>query len=170
MIFNGTNSVFQEYPSRETILLLLRRKGAMSVGELKKELNITRSAIRQHLISLEGKGLVDCAVRRQSVGRPTLLYKLTEKAEGFFHRASDRRHEERIRKETFVVLDYQGQHLEAESTDFSREGLGIKIPGENPLAVGETVRLSTGYLQIKAEITWINRLADQSLVGLHRII
>jgi DNA-binding MarR family transcriptional regulator len=165
----GMYSVFQEYPSRENILLLLKKKGPMSVNELKKELNMTRSAIRQHLISLEGKSLVDHAIKRQSIGRPTLLYKLTEKAEGFFCKASDRRHEERITKEIFVVLDYQGQHLEAESTDFSKEGLGIKILGETPLAVGETVKLSTSYLQIKAKVAWMNKLIDQSLVGLQRI-
>jgi predicted transcriptional regulator len=169
MLFNTMHSVFQEYPSRENILLLLNKKGPMSVNELKKELNITRSSIRQHLISLEGKGLVDHDVKRQSIGRPTLLYKLTEKAEGLFHKASDRRHEERIKKEIFVVLDHQGQHLEAESTDFSKEGIGIKILSETPLAVGETVKLSTGYLQIKAKVTWMNKLVDQSLVGLQRI-
>jgi predicted transcriptional regulator len=169
MLFNPMHSVLQEYPTRENILLLLKKKGPMSVNELKKELNITRSAIRQHLISLEGKGLIDHAVKRQSIGRPTLLYKLTEKAEDFSNKASDRRHEERIKKAIFVVLDYQGQHLEAESTDFSKEGLGMKILGETPLAVGETVKLSTGHLQIKAKVTWMNKLVDQSLVGLQRI-
>jgi predicted transcriptional regulator len=162
-------SVFQEYPSRENILLLLNKKGPMSVDELSRELNMTRPTIRQHILSLEGKGLVDHAVKRQSIGRPTLLYRLTEKAEGFFHKASDRRHEERIKKEIFVVLDYQGQHLEAESTNFSKQGLGIKISGETPLALGDTLELSTSYLQIKAKVIWMNKLIDKSLLGLQRI-
>jgi DNA-binding MarR family transcriptional regulator len=169
MLFNMMNSDFQEHPSRENILLLLKKRGPMSVNELKKELNITGPAIRQHLMFLEGEGLVDHAVKRQSIGRPTHLYKLTEKAEDFFQKSSDRRHEERIKKEIFVVLDYQGQHLEAESTDFSKEGLGIKILGETLLAVGDTVKLSTGFLQIKAKVAWMNKLIDQSLVGLQRI-
>jgi DNA-binding transcriptional ArsR family regulator len=162
-------SVFQEYPLRENILSLLKEEGPMSVNELKQELNITRSAIRQHLISLEGKGLVDHDIRRQVIGRPTLLYKLTAKAEDFFRSASGKRREERIKKEIFVALDYKGQHLEAESTDFSRGGLGIRISGENPLVVGETVGFSTGYVQTKARVIWINKLTDQSLVGLQRI-
>jgi predicted transcriptional regulator len=165
----GMHSMIEEYPSRENILLLLKNKGPLSVNELTKELNITRSAIRKHLIFLEGKGLVCHAIKRQIIGRPTLLYKLTEKAFCFSRKASDRRREERIKKNIFVVLDYQGQHLEAESTDFSKKGLGITIFGETPLAAGETVMLTTSYLRIKAKVIWMNKLIDQSLIGLQRI-
>jgi predicted nucleic acid-binding Zn-ribbon protein len=82
---------------------------------------------------------------------------------------SDRRQAERIKKTTACVLNCQGQYLEAESIDFSKEGLGIKILAETPVAVGETIELSTSDLQIKARIMWANKLADKSLVGLQRI-
>lgn len=82
---------------------------------------------------------------------------------------SDRRHAERVKKETACVLNCQGQYLKAESIDFSKEGLGIKIFAKTPVAVGETIELSTGDLQIKAKIMWVNELADKSLVGLQRI-
>jgi len=82
---------------------------------------------------------------------------------------SDRRHAERVKKETACILNCQGQNLEAESIDFSKEGLGIKIFAKTPVAVGETIELSTGDLQIKAKIMWVNELADKSLVGLQRI-
>ena len=142
----------------------------MSVNQLKKELEISCSAIRQHLASLEGKGMIDHTVQRQGIGRPTLLYKLTDRAEGFFFKATDKRCEERIKKEIFVVLDYQGHHLEAESTDFSKGGVGIKILGETPFAIGESVKLSTVYIQIKAKVIWMNKIIGQSLVGLQRLI
>ena len=82
---------------------------------------------------------------------------------------SDRRHEERGKKETYCVLNSQGQNLEAESINFSKEGLGIKIFAKTSVAVGETIELSSSDLQIKAKIMWVNELADKSLVGLQRI-
>jgi len=82
---------------------------------------------------------------------------------------SDRRHAERVKKETSYVLNCQGQNLEAESIDFSKEGLGIKISAKTSVAVGETIELSSSDLQIKAKIMWVNELADKSLVGLQRI-
>jgi hypothetical protein len=81
----------------------------------------------------------------------------------------DRRHAERVKKETSAVLNYQGQHLEAESIDFSKEGLGIKIFAKTSVALGETIELSSSDLQIKAKIMWVNELSDKSLVGLLRI-
>jgi hypothetical protein len=81
----------------------------------------------------------------------------------------DRRYAERVKKETSCVLNCQGQYLEAESLDFSKEGLGIKLFAKTPIAVGETIELSSSDLQIKAKIMWVNELADKSLVGLKRI-
>ena len=63
----------------------------------------------------------------------------------------------------------KGQYLEAESTDLSHDGLGLKISANTSVAVGETVELSTGDLQIKARIIWVNELPNKSLAGLQRI-
>jgi hypothetical protein len=82
---------------------------------------------------------------------------------------ADRRRAERIKKTTACVLNYQGQYLEAESANFSEEGLGINMLPETPVAVGETIELSTDDFQIKARVVWENKLADKSLVGLQRI-
>jgi uncharacterized Zn finger protein (UPF0148 family) len=81
---------------------------------------------------------------------------------------SDRRREERYKKEVTIVLNYQGQQLEAQSTDFSKEGMGIRVVGETPLSLGETVELSTSDLHIKAKVMWVNKLPSISLVGLQR--
>lgn len=82
---------------------------------------------------------------------------------------ADRRHEERIKQETAIVLACQRWHLEANTIDFSQRGLGIKIIGESPLAVGNMVALSTGNLQIKAKVMWVNKLPDKFIVGLQRL-
>lgn len=82
-------AVFSDNPTREKILLLLKRKGPLSIEALTKELNITSMGIRQHLLSLERRGLIDYATRRQGIGRPAFLYKLTEKADALFPRTYD---------------------------------------------------------------------------------
>jgi predicted ArsR family transcriptional regulator len=76
--------MFHDNPTRERILLLLKRRGTMSIDELSKELNITSMGIRQHLLSLERRNLIDFITKRQGIGRPAFLYKLTEKADEIF--------------------------------------------------------------------------------------
>jgi predicted ArsR family transcriptional regulator len=82
-------SVLNENPTREKILLLLKKNGALSIEDLSKELHITSMGIRQHLLSLERKGLIDYIAKRQGIGRPAFLYKLTEKAETLFPKTYD---------------------------------------------------------------------------------
>jgi predicted ArsR family transcriptional regulator len=76
-----------ENPTRERILFLLKKKGPLSIDDLSRQMGITPMGIRQHLISLERKGLVDYIARRYGVGRPAFLYKLTEKADDLFPKA-----------------------------------------------------------------------------------
>ncbi len=83
-------SVFNENPTREKIILLIKRKGPMSIDDLTKELNITSMGIRQHLLSLERRGLIDYVTKRQGIGRPAFLYKLTDKADELFPKTYDK--------------------------------------------------------------------------------
>ena len=80
-------SVLNENPTREKILLLLKKNGPLSIDSLSKELNITSMGIRQHLLSLERKGLIEYITKRQGIGRPAFLYKLSEKAVDLFPKA-----------------------------------------------------------------------------------
>jgi predicted ArsR family transcriptional regulator len=73
---------------QKRLLKLLRgTKPGMSVDELSKGLEITRNAVRQHLSSLEGAGLVTTGTTRPSGGgRPQQLYVLTELGQESFPR------------------------------------------------------------------------------------
>ncbi|HEY9731837.1 MAG TPA: MarR family transcriptional regulator [Drouetiella sp.] len=75
-----------ENPERtqEAVLMYIKRTGEVTVADLCKELNITSMAVRRHIAGLQKDGLVDSRIVRQSRGRPTYHYKLTEKAEGLF--------------------------------------------------------------------------------------
>ena len=76
-----------ENPTREKIILLLKKNGPMPIDDLSKELKITSMGIRQHLLSLERKGLIDYVTKKQGIGRPAFLYKLTDKADDLFPKA-----------------------------------------------------------------------------------
>lgn len=76
-----------ENQTRKKILLVLKKKGSMSVDGLSKEVSITPMGVRQHLLILERNGIVKYVTKRHGVGRPGFLYKLTEKADDLFPKA-----------------------------------------------------------------------------------
>ncbi len=75
--------------TRQQILEYLQRQGRATVKELGKLLGLTSTGIRQHLTVLERDGLVDAHEERGRVGRPTLVYSLTEKADALFPKTYD---------------------------------------------------------------------------------
>jgi predicted ArsR family transcriptional regulator len=75
--------------TRQQILEHLQRHGRTTVKELGQLLDLTSTGIRQHLTVLERDGLVLASEERGRVGRPTLVYTLTEKAESLFPKSYD---------------------------------------------------------------------------------
>jgi len=75
--------------TRQEILQHLQRDGRATVKELGQLLGLTSTGIRQHLTVLERDGLVLAREERGGVGRPTLVYSLTDKAESLFPRSYD---------------------------------------------------------------------------------
>lgn len=75
--------------TRQQILEYLQRNGRATVKELGKLLKLTSTGIRQHLTVLERDGLVNAQEERGRVGRPTLVYSLTEKADALFPKTYD---------------------------------------------------------------------------------
>ncbi|UCH86079.1 MAG: winged helix-turn-helix transcriptional regulator [Dehalococcoidia bacterium] len=75
--------------TRQQILEHLQRHGRATVKELGQVLRLTSTGIRQHLTVLERDGLVVAREERGRVGRPTLVYTLTEKAETLFPKGYD---------------------------------------------------------------------------------
>ena len=75
--------------TRQHILEYLQRQGRATVKELGGLLGLTSTGIRQHLTVLERDGLVDAREERGRVGRPTLVYSLTEKADSLFPKSYD---------------------------------------------------------------------------------
>jgi predicted ArsR family transcriptional regulator len=70
--------------TRKQILYLLKTEGPMTVSDLAAKLGITEMAVRRHLQTLERDNLIQSRLLRQSMGRPTNQYDLTDQAEDLF--------------------------------------------------------------------------------------
>ncbi|MBU7028539.1 MAG: ArsR family transcriptional regulator [Theionarchaea archaeon] len=69
--------------SRHEILKILKRERC-TVDELSSKVGISPTAIRQHLTILEGDSLVTRETLKEGIGRPKVIYTITEKAEELF--------------------------------------------------------------------------------------
>jgi len=66
--------------TRERIMQSLLTTPRSSINELAEAVGINGISVRHHLSSLQGEGLVSFEEERHGVGRPRLVYFLTEKA------------------------------------------------------------------------------------------
>ena len=77
---------FLSFPRRRIVALL--RVGDRTVAELARELVVSTNAVRSHLAALERDGVVDQGgTRRESVGKPARIYRLSTAGEELFARA-----------------------------------------------------------------------------------
>lgn len=68
----------------EKILKHLKMNGSMTAAVLAKNFGMTSEGMRLHLLKLEENGLVQSESQSKGVGRPTILYSLTEQADKQF--------------------------------------------------------------------------------------
>jgi DeoR family suf operon transcriptional repressor len=71
-------------PTRQEILLELRRRGSATVDDLAEALNFTVGAVRQQLLTLSVEGLVTHHPVPKGPGRPRHVYELTPAADPLF--------------------------------------------------------------------------------------
>ncbi len=81
-----TQSLGEVPPERtqEAVLLHLKKHGELTVSDLCKILGITSMAVRRHLATLQHNGLIESRIVRQTRGRPTYHYRLSDKADNLF--------------------------------------------------------------------------------------
>ncbi len=75
--------------TRQQILDYLRRHGRATVKDLDSHLSLTSTGVRQHLTVLEREGLVEAQEERGRVGRPALVYRLTEQGDALYPKSYD---------------------------------------------------------------------------------
>ena len=77
-------------PSQAEILEALKKSEGMPVSDLARAIGMSYMGVKQHCVTLEKKGYLECwRVPRSEVGvgRPEKLYRLTEKADPLFAQA-----------------------------------------------------------------------------------
>ena len=75
--------------TRQQILDFLRRNGRATVKDLDSHLGLTSTGVRQHLTVLEREGLVEAHEERGHVGRPALVYQLSDKGDSLYPQKYD---------------------------------------------------------------------------------
>ena len=70
--------------TKDRIIMLLKKTGGLTAEDLSKRVGITPMGIRQHLIALERKGIVNYDAKKHGIGRPVFVYALTERADDMF--------------------------------------------------------------------------------------
>ena len=75
--------------TRQQILDYLRLHGQATVKELGQLMGLTSTGIRQHLTVLERDALVQAHEERGHVGRPALVYRLTEHGDALYPKLYD---------------------------------------------------------------------------------
>jgi DeoR family transcriptional regulator, suf operon transcriptional repressor len=73
-------------PTRRSLLLLLKKRGEAEARQLADALDVTVSAVRQHLAGLIAAGLVAHRQEPRGPGRPPIRYSLASAGEALFPR------------------------------------------------------------------------------------
>jgi predicted ArsR family transcriptional regulator len=68
----------------QILLLLLENKNGKQIDELAKILNISRTAVQKHVLTLEQEGLISKDKRIKTMGRPSFVYVLTNAGIDYF--------------------------------------------------------------------------------------
>jgi predicted ArsR family transcriptional regulator len=71
-------------PTQRRVLEAVKRRGEATADELATTLEISASAVRQHLAALRSAGLIEARQERGNTGRPADRYRATMRAEPLF--------------------------------------------------------------------------------------
>ncbi len=72
------------HTTRRAVLDALRAAGQATINQLAASVGVKAITIRHHLSALQAEGLVEVEEKRQTVGRPVHLYRLTSQADDLF--------------------------------------------------------------------------------------
>jgi predicted ArsR family transcriptional regulator len=70
--------------TRRELLQIIKRRGSLSVDEAMEALDMARTTVRDHLLQLREKGLLDRTVEREGRGRPSHRYQMSRQAKMLF--------------------------------------------------------------------------------------
>jgi hypothetical protein len=81
----------------------------------------------------------------------------------------EKRREKRTPQKSSFLFSFQGESLEASTTDLSKNGIGIQISGKPSISEGDVLKLPISDASVDAKIMWVKKDPDKSLAGLQKI-
>jgi len=137
-----TNIGFTPESGAGKIVEYLQRHGEGSIKDFAALLDVSATAVREHLVHLQADGLVVARAERRGPGRPRLVYGLSEKAQSLFPKQYDRLISQLLRElialegpdKVEQILDRVSQRLAGEYSD-RMQGTDV------PVRLGELRRL-----------------------------
>lgn len=148
---------------QQLLRLLLKNKRGMTIDQLAQQLVITRTAVRQHLSSMENDGIVTLGLSRPSGGRPEQLYILSTKGQELFPRQYSWMAE--------LIIDSIRHESGAEQLSERLQTIGRKIGeglrNQNPgiIASSQWVeKLAEIMEQLGYNIAQVDTSADESMI------
>lgn len=79
----------QDTSPASIVLQYIRRHGQATIKDLERVLEVSTTAVREHLAHLQSYGLLATSTLRYGPGRPRLVYTLTDKAQRLFPKNYD---------------------------------------------------------------------------------
>jgi predicted ArsR family transcriptional regulator len=152
-----TSQNLQMQSTRQQILEYLQRHGRGTVKELGELLGLTFTGIRQHLTVLERDDLVEVHEERGRVGRPTLVYSLTNKADSLFPKTYD------LLASVLLAEIRSGQGNEKLHKMLHQVAKRLAAPYENRVrgkSLGERVREAAAILEEQGCMTDVSQADD----------
>ncbi len=144
---------------QQLLKLLLQNKDGMGIDALAAELDISRTAVQQHIASLERDGYLKCDSFAKTAGRPVRLYVLTEEGVNFFPKQYSWFSE--------LVLEDIKESQGSEGLETFMHRLGVRT-GESilPQVAGKTEDEKVTFLvNMLQEMGYEAQVGDQELDG-----
>lgn len=129
--------------TRGQIVTLLRRS-SRTVDELAQALNLTHTAVRAHLASLERDGLVKQSSERRGSGKPSSVYDLTEASEYLFPKSYGLYLDQ--------LLDILGERKPADEVGTLLREVGLRIAAQWTIPPGDLPIRLDGAAQVLNEL------------------
>lgn len=151
--------VIDENPTRQKIITLLNKGGHKTVTDLSRELEITPMAVRQHLLSLERKGIVIYETKKYGIGRPVFVYKLTEKAKNSFPKLYERFTLEVLR----IIEETEGREKLEKIFKVRKKNMLTKLENafENIKGLPEKIHTLSRVLDSEGSMTEVTEYQDE---------
>jgi len=130
--------------TRRRVLVSLKENGASTVDQLSAQLDITTVAVRRHLVNLERDHLVQHHEAKQTVGRPSFVYELTEAGHTLFPKRYD--------KLATQILESVDEIFGAEAIDkIFQHSLSRQMESYRPYLDGKTLKERVQQLALLRE-------------------